>query len=118
MPLSSSQSEKKLADFAQRKLRGKIPELEKALEGHLTEHHQFMLRQLWKQLTQEEELITELDARIEGKCAPARLRSSVSTRSRASSACRRGGAGRSRSQYEAVSQPCALSLVGRDVSRQ
>ena len=28
-----------LADLAQRQLRGKIPELEKALEGHLTDHH-------------------------------------------------------------------------------
>src|SRR5579862_9296671 len=60
----------KLADFAQRKLRGKIPELERALEGHLTEHHQFMLRLLWKQLTQEEELIAELDAKIEEETRP------------------------------------------------
>ena len=44
----------KLADLAQRKLRGKIPELEKALEGHLTEHHRFMLKLLWKQLAQQE----------------------------------------------------------------
>ena len=54
----------KLADLAQRKLRGKIPELEKALEGHLTEHHRFMLRLLCKQLAQEEELIAELDCKI------------------------------------------------------
>src|SRR5207245_10900225 len=38
----------KLAHLAQRKLRSKIPELEKALEGHLTEHHRFMLQLLWK----------------------------------------------------------------------
>jgi len=60
----------KLAAFGQRKLRGKIPELEKALEGHVTEHHQFMLRLLWKQLTQEEGLIAELDAGIEEKTRP------------------------------------------------
>src|SRR5579862_8444365 len=60
----------KLAAFAQRKLRGKIPELEKALEGHVTKHHQFMLRLLWKQLTQEEELIAELDAKIEEETRP------------------------------------------------
>ena len=35
-----------LADLAQRKLRGKIPELQRALEGELTEHHRFLLRQL------------------------------------------------------------------------
>jgi transposase len=37
-----------IADLAQRQLRGKIPQLEKALEGNLTEHHRFMLRLLWK----------------------------------------------------------------------
>src|SRR5215469_4149667 len=37
-----------LADLAQRPLRSKIPELEKALEGHLTDHHRFMLRLRWQ----------------------------------------------------------------------
>jgi transposase len=60
----------KLADFAQRKLRGKIPELEKALQGHLTEHHRFLLRLLWKQLAQQEELIAELDAKIGEQTRP------------------------------------------------
>jgi transposase len=60
----------KLADFAQRRLRGKIPELERALQGHLTEHHRFMLKLLWKQLTEEEELLAELDARIEERTRP------------------------------------------------
>jgi transposase len=59
-----------LADLAQGQLRGKIPELEKALEGHLTEHHRFMLRLLWKQLTQQEALIAELDSRIEEQTHP------------------------------------------------
>ena len=60
----------KLGAFAQRKLRGKIPELEKALDGHLTEHHRFMLRLLWKQLAQEEELIAELDTKIDEETRP------------------------------------------------
>jgi len=60
----------KLADLAQRKLRGKIPELEKALEGHLTEHHRFMLKLLWKQLAQQEGLIVELDRKIEEQTRP------------------------------------------------
>jgi transposase len=54
-----------MADLAQRQLRGKIPDLKKALEGHLTEHHRFLLRLLWKQLTQQEALIAELEAQIE-----------------------------------------------------
>jgi len=54
-----------MADLAQRQLRGKIPDLKKALEGRLTEHHRFLLRLLWKQLTQQEALIAELEAKIE-----------------------------------------------------
>jgi transposase len=60
----------KLSDLARRKLRGKIPELEKALEGHLTEHHRFMLQLLCKQLAQQEELIAELDRKIEEQTGP------------------------------------------------
>jgi transposase len=36
----------KLADLAQKSLRGKIPQLQRALAGELTEHHRFFLRQL------------------------------------------------------------------------
>jgi len=54
-----------MADLARRSLRGKIPELQKAPEGHLTEHHRFLLRLLWKELTQQEALIAELEAKIE-----------------------------------------------------
>jgi transposase len=68
--MGGEQDPVKLADFAQGQLRGKIPELEKALEGHVTEHHQFMLRLLWKQLAQEEELIAELDTKIEEQTRP------------------------------------------------
>src|SRR5229473_4239626 len=59
-----------IADLAQRQLRGKIPEFEKALEGNLTEHHRFMLRLLWKGLTQQEALIAELEAKIEEVARP------------------------------------------------
>src|SRR2546422_3978304 len=37
----------------------------RSLEGHLTEHHRFLLRLLWKELAQQEELIAELDRKIE-----------------------------------------------------
>ncbi len=60
----------KLADLAQRQLRGKIPELEKALEGKLTGHHRFLLKMLWKELAQQEELIAELDVKIEEQTRP------------------------------------------------
>ena len=60
----------KLADLARRQLRGKIPELEKALEGKLTDHHRFMLKMLWKELHQQEELIAEFNAKIEEQTRP------------------------------------------------
>jgi len=60
----------KLADLAQRQLRGKIPELEKALEGELTDHHRFLLKLLWKELAQQEELLAELDTKIEERTRP------------------------------------------------
>lgn len=63
--LESEKDSAQIADLARRSLRGKIPELQKALEGHLTEHHRFLLRLLWKELTQQEALIAELEARIQ-----------------------------------------------------
>lgn len=60
----------KLADLALRQLRGKIPELEKALEGKLTDHHRFLLKLLWKELAQQEEVIAELEAQIEEHTRP------------------------------------------------
>jgi len=51
----------KLADLAQRRLRGKVP----ALEGPLTEHPRFRLRLPWEQLAQQEALMAKLEARIE-----------------------------------------------------
>jgi transposase len=68
--MEGEQDPVKLAEFAQRKLRGKIPELEKALEGHVTAHHRFMLKLLWKQLAQQEELIAELEGKIEEQTRP------------------------------------------------
>jgi transposase len=55
----------KLADLAQQRLRGKIPESERALHGHVTEHHRFLLRLLGKELSQKEVLIAALEAKIE-----------------------------------------------------
>lgn len=60
----------KLADLAQWQLRGKIPELEKALQGYVTDHHRSLLRLLGKELAQQEEPITELDAKIEEQTRP------------------------------------------------
>lgn len=54
-----------MADLARPSLPGKIPELQKARAGHLTEHPRFRLRRLSKELTQPEALLAELEAKIE-----------------------------------------------------
>lgn len=53
-----------LADLAQRRLRSKIPQLEQALYGKLTEHHRWMLKLLIDQLQTNEQFIARLDERI------------------------------------------------------
>ena len=55
----------KLAELARRRLRGKIPELQRALHGHLTEHHVFMLKTLLQQLDFLDQQIAEYSGRIE-----------------------------------------------------
>jgi len=68
--IAGEQDAARMADLAQRQLRGKIPELERALQGRLTEHHRFLLRLLWQQLQDQEALLAELDRRIEACTRP------------------------------------------------
>ncbi len=65
-----------LAELAQRRLRGKIPELQRALEGELTEHHCFLLRQLLEQHDFLEKKIENVRERV-GAVAPASFRAAV-----------------------------------------
>ncbi len=60
----------RLAGLAQRRLRGKIPQLRIALHGAVTEHHRFLLRLLMDQLRHLEDWIERLGARIEEVMAP------------------------------------------------
>jgi transposase len=59
-----------MADLARGKLRKKKASLSAALEGHVTEHHRFMLRTLWDHLTYLEKAIASLDERIEEQMRP------------------------------------------------
>jgi len=68
--MGGQEDPRQLADLAQRQLRGKIPELERALQGQVTEHHRFLLQLLWKQLREQEELIAQLDTRIQEQTRP------------------------------------------------
>jgi transposase len=59
-----------LADLARRRLRGKIPQLQVALQGSVSEHHRFLLRSLMDHLGHLEGLIRRFDARIEEALLP------------------------------------------------
>lgn len=59
-----------LAELAQRKLRGKIPELQRALEGELTEHHRFLLSRLLGQYDFLEKEIAGVSERLGAVASP------------------------------------------------
>ncbi len=60
----------KLADLARRRLRAKIPQLQQALHGSVTEHHRFLLRTLMDHLAHLEQLIERYGRRIEEALLP------------------------------------------------
>jgi transposase len=60
----------KLADMARGRLRDKIPLLEQALVGKVTEHHQFLLKALMDQLIYIETQIERFSQRIEEAARP------------------------------------------------
>lgn len=65
-----------LADLAQKKLREKIPQLQRALEGEVTDHHRFLLRQLLDQYDFLEKEIARASERL-GAVAPPSFRGAV-----------------------------------------
>jgi transposase len=60
----------KLAELALGRLRGKIPDLRSALQGHFTEHHCFILRHLLDQIDYLEGQIEQFSSRIESCLRP------------------------------------------------
>jgi len=59
-----------MAELARRQLRGKIPQLCLALEGHVTDHHRFMLGELMDQLDHLDGQIDRFNERIEEVSRP------------------------------------------------
>ena len=59
-----------LAELARGALRKKIPDLQRALRGHVTAHHQFLLEQLLDHLAHLEEQLTRFSQRIEEALRP------------------------------------------------
>jgi transposase len=60
----------KLAQMARKGLRKKLPQLRLALQGHIREHHRFLLRQLLDELRFTEDKISELEQRIQHCMGP------------------------------------------------
>jgi len=63
--IAGQQDSEQLAELAQRRMRGKIPQLQLALEGKVTAHHRFMLRELLEQYDQLTNKIIAFEQRIE-----------------------------------------------------
>jgi transposase len=59
------ESAEALAELAQRRLRAKIPQLRLALEGHVTDHHRFLLQDLLAQMDFLDTRIAAVSKRIE-----------------------------------------------------
>ena len=65
--LDGEQDAKTLADLCRGRLRDKIPEMQLALEGRMTEHHRWMLRLQREQLEFLEAQIAKLESKIQEK---------------------------------------------------
>jgi transposase len=63
--IEGEESSDQTAELARGKLRSKIPQLRLALEGNITEHHRFVLKQLMDQLNYLEGQIETFSQRIE-----------------------------------------------------
>jgi transposase len=59
-----------LANLAQRRMRGKIPELRAALDGRLNDHYRFLMRQHWDLLETLEKQVGKLEQQIEQRVIP------------------------------------------------
>ncbi len=63
--IDGEQDSGKLADLCRGRVRDKIPQMQLAVEGRMTEHHRWMLRLQRQQLEFLEHQITQLDIRIQ-----------------------------------------------------
>jgi transposase len=68
--LAGEKDVSKLAELAEKRLRHKIPQLQRALEGEITEHHRFLLRQLLDQYDFLEKEIARTSERLAAVASP------------------------------------------------
>jgi transposase len=62
--VSGERNPERLAKLAKGRMRKKIPELERALEGHLTEHHVFLMQELLSHLADLDQAVGLFTSRI------------------------------------------------------
>lgn len=68
--LAGEQDSARLAEMSKGLLRNKMPELRLALEGRVTEHHRFLLRQLYDHLRFTESKLSEIEQEIDRRVRP------------------------------------------------
>jgi len=68
--IAGRQTPNEMADLARLKMRTKIPELRLALQGHVTEHHRFVLAELMDQMEDLERRIERFSRRVEEISGP------------------------------------------------
>src|ERR1700732_4101256 len=68
--LAGEEDAARLAEMSKGLLRNKIPELKLALEGRMTEHHRFLLRQLYDHLRFTESKRSEIEQEIDRRMLP------------------------------------------------
>src|SRR5215471_13343491 len=68
--LAGKQDSARLAEMSKGLLRNKIPELQLALAGRMTEHHRFLLRQLFDHLHFTESKLAQIEQEIDRRMRP------------------------------------------------
>jgi transposase len=68
--LAGEEDSSRLAEMSKGLLRNKIPELKLALEGRMSEHHRFLLRQLYDHLLFTESKLREIEQEIARRMRP------------------------------------------------
>ena len=68
--IAAEQTPAEMAQLARGRLRSRLPALQRALEGRVTEHHRFLLRQMLAQVDFLDQAIGQVQARIERQLAP------------------------------------------------
>jgi transposase len=68
--LSGETDTSRMAELAEGRMRSKIPQLKRALQGRLTEHHRFLLRELMEHWEELDRRINTFNHRIEAALPP------------------------------------------------